>query len=97
MDGFKVGSARIYQLFSNNAGESSSRQESGSSASSTAQQANQAYQNADAVKVSASVQQEAAKSQSKVDELKQKVQSGEYQKQISTQKVAKSIIEFYSA
>jgi anti-sigma28 factor (negative regulator of flagellin synthesis) len=97
MDEIKVGSARIYQLFSNNTEGSSSQQDSNAKSTSTAQQANIAYQSADAVKVSASVQEEAIRSQSKVQDLKQKVQSGEYQKQISSQMTAKSIVEFYSA
>ena len=92
MDGFKVGSARIYQLFSNNSEQSSVRKDSSSGVTQPVDNFN-----SDAVKISASVQQEAAQKQSKVDELKQKVQSGEYQKQISTKQVAKSIIEFYSA
>ncbi len=94
MDGFKVGSARIYQLFANSSQESSVRQDSTAKSATTEQQS---AQNTDAVKISASVQQEVSQRQSKLEELKQKIQSGQYQKTASSTQTAKSIIEFYSA
>lgn len=96
MDGFKIGSARIYQLFSNNTEQSSVKKDaSNNSAASSSSAGN--VQNTDAVKVSVSSQQDVAQNRSKVEELKQQVQSGQYQKNITNSKVAKSIIEFYSA
>lgn len=106
MDGIKGGSARIYQLFSNATGGSSSNSDSSSrgtdvesSASSKPQTA--PSQTTDAVKVSPAVQQEQAVRASRVQELKQQVQSGEYQKQLKNptalKQIAKSVVEFYSA
>lgn len=117
MDGYKVGSARIYQLFSNATGGSSSNSDSSNKGSEVqrtratdVQQQSQAQaqntpppppQNTDAVKVSPAAQQEQAARASRVQELKQQVQSGDYQKQLKSsatvQQVAKSIVEFYSA
>ena len=99
MDGFKVGSARIYQLFSNASGESSLKKES--SASVSQQTVQTPVENNDAVRLSPAAQQEQAAKQSKLQELKQKVQSGEYQKQLKSpttlSQIAKSVVEFYSA
>jgi anti-sigma28 factor (negative regulator of flagellin synthesis) len=103
MDGYKVGSARIYQLFSNASGGSSNNNDS-SSKSTEVQKTppqNVVTQNTDAVRVSPAVLQEQAARATKVQELKQQVQSGEYQKQLKNpttlQQVAKSVVEFYSA
>ena len=103
MDGYKVGSARIFQLFSNASGESSARNDSSAKGDRVEQNqtAKPAVPNTDAVRVSPAVQQEQAARASKVQELKLQVQSGEYQKQLrnpaTTVQVAKSLVEFYSA
>ena len=100
-DGFKVGSARIYQLFSGGAGESSSQDNSSSRTVQQQQQAAQQVANTDAVKISPAVQQEQIARASKIQELKQKVQSGEYSKSLkapgSSVETAKKMVEFYSA
>ena len=104
MDGYKVGSARIYQLFSNAAGGSSTNSDSSEKGQVVQQKPVSTPvvpQNTDAVRVSPAVQQEQAARASRVQELKQQVQSGEYQKQlknpVTLQQVAKSVVEFYSA
>ena len=103
MDGYKVGSARIYQLFSNAAGGSSTNSDSSSKGSEIQKAPAQTpvSQNTDAVRVSPAVQQEQDARAAKVQQLKQQVQSGEYQKQLKSpaavQQVAKSVVEFYSA
>lgn len=103
MDGYKVGSARIYQLFSNATGGSNTNSDSskGSEIQKQSQNSAQVQQNTDAVKVSPAVLQEQATRASKIEELKQQIQSGEYQKQLKSpamvQQVAKSLVEFYSA
>lgn len=103
MDGYKVGSARIYQLFSNASGGSSTNSDStgkGSEVQKTTPQP-AASQNTDAVRISPAAQQEQDARAAKVQQLKQQVQSGEYQKQLKSpaavQQVAKSVVEFYSA
>lgn len=103
MDGYKVGSARIYQLFSNAAGESSLKNDSTAKGDRVEQNqaAKQAVPNTDAVRISPAAQQEQAARTSRVQDLKQQVQSGEYMKQLknpaTTLQTAKSLVEFYSA